>query len=303
MKKYFHAVLLVVVLAGCGREAMRQFGEALIADRSPVTFVENGVRPIFDCAKSPDPRYPCQGMGPEGFVRDLVVKPFANKKSITVVDHDRKQVSRISWTWFSMQGACGGGAVLNFEISGRRIFARPVRTGDSGEIGLSRLSAQYEHEKTPIKNRYPGGPIWPPQSLCDADGIDLSAGHPFSAALWLYVPDPTDKSFNERLGGKAKPKHSDFKVGCREEQRNGLTWSVCLQAGQERPGGPNGSRETQIENWEARLGDSGFVIEVTGWYVEPLYLWPQWYAERQAALLEVIDSVRYEKLPPTLLEK
>lgn len=306
-----------LLLAGCSHDTERRFLETMIADRSPVTFEVNAVRPIFDCANSPDPRYPCQGIGPEGFVRDLIVKPFANKWVTDIKDDDHKKAYQIRWTWFSMQGTCNnprGGTWDNSKkyfyspiaIRNGRSFTFPVSLKDGRlspgdernieETGLTRLSAQNLHEKWPVKNRSERA-AWPPQPLCTADYIDLSAGKPFGAALWIYAPEPADKTRIANHSWVKPPEHSNFEIGCREEKRNGLIWNVCLSAGQKWPGGPHGFRETQIERWNAYLGDSGFLISIDGTYTEPLYLWPQWYAERRAALLEVIDSVRFEKLP------
>lgn len=298
MNKYWVACALVLaLLAGCSNETKRRFGEALIADRSPITFEVNAVRPIFNCANSPDPRYPCQGMGPEGFVRDLVAKPFANKRVIDIIDLDQKKSSRIKWTWFSMQGNCRGGERAILQLSGGRSFGKGGSIDSKYEIGLTRLSAQNLDERWRLKHGESAGPAWPPQALCNADHIDLAAGTPFRAALYIYAPEPADKARIADRSWVHAPKHSKFETGCHAEKRNGLTWNVCLSAGQEWPGGPHGFRETQLERWSAYLGDSGFLISIEGTYTEPLYLWPQWYAERRAALREVIDSVRFENLP------
>lgn len=296
MNKYrIISTLALILLAGCSDATVRHVGEALIEDRSPITFEVNAVRPIFNCANSPDPRYPCQGMGPEGFVRDLVARPFANKKTITVTDHDKKESFRVQWTWYSMQGSCGWNGSSDWQISGGRIFGVGGAKNPKPEIGLTRLSAEHIDERWRLKHGGSRGPTWPPQPLCSSQYMDLAAGSPFNAWLFFYKPDPTDKpSYQSIVNG---PKHSKFETGCREEKRNSLTWSVCLSAGKEWPGGPNGFRESQTERWRAHLGDSGFVMEIDGMYIEPLYLWPQWYAERRAGLLEVIDSVRFENLP------
>jgi hypothetical protein len=80
MRRTLGLLGLCIVLSACSHDATRIFMEKLILDRSPVEFVPNAIRiPIFDCKTRPDPRYPCQGVGPEGFVRDLVITPFANK--------------------------------------------------------------------------------------------------------------------------------------------------------------------------------------------------------------------------------
>lgn len=316
MNKYWIiTTLILILLAGCSDATVRRVGEALIEDRSPATFHVNAVRPIFNCANSPDPRYPCQGMGPEGFVRDLVAKPFANKRVMDVKDEDREKVYRVQWTWFSMQGSCdnprGGiwdktkelfyspllirkGRSFTFPMSVKFNRLSPGDERNIEETGLTRLSAEHIDERWRLKHGESRGPIWPPQPLCSSQYMDLAAGSPFNAWLTLYVPDPTDKPHYHFM--VKAPKHSKFETGCREEKRNGLTWSVCLSAGKEWPGGPSGFRESQTERWRAHLGDSGFVMQIDGMYIEPLYLWPQWYAERRAGLLEVIDSVRFENL-------
>lgn len=292
MNRRWIVCIVGILLTGCSYNTQRQFIEALLANRNPITFEVNAVRhPIFNCSDSPDPRYPCEGMGPEGFVRDLVVKPFANKRALNIIDHDKKKSFRITWTWFSMQGSCNGGERANLQLMGGRGFGRKGPIDPKYEVGITYLSAQKRAERWRRKDGESIISAWPPQPVCAADYVDLSAGRPFSAALWLYVPEPNEKSPAQKT-----PKHSKFETGCREEKRNGLTWSVCLTAGQEWPGGPHGFLETQLEMWKAHLNDSGFIISIYGWYKEPLYLWPQWYAERQAALLEVIDSVRFENL-------
>lgn len=295
MNKYgVISTLVLIFLAGCSDATVRRVGEALIEDRSPITFEVNAVRPIFNCANSPDPRYPCQGMGPEGFVRDLIAKPFANKKTVTVVDYDQKKSYRIEWIWFSMQGSCGWVGSSNWQLFGGQSFGVGGAIDSKHEIGLTRLSAEHIDERWRLKHGESRGPIWPPQPLCSSQYMDLAAGSPFNAWLTLYKPDPADKPHYHFM--VKAPKHSKFETGCREEKRNGLTWSVCLSAGKEWPGGPSGFRESQTERWRAHLGNSGFVIQIDGMYIEPLYLWPQWYAERRAGLLEVIESVRFENL-------
>lgn len=151
------------------------------------------------------------------------------------------------------------------------------------------------------------GPLWPPNPFCEAVA-DRSAGQSFQADLNFWKPDPSDKLITDTTIDhtvKSSPRNQ-FKTGCRTETRNGLLWDVCLTAkleyaevtkpGMERRGG-------QIERWVARLGDSGFIIQIRVHYMEPLYLYPQWYAERQAAVREVVDSVFFEELPPPTQEE
>ena len=52
MNKYWIiSTLVLIFLVGCSNEAKRHFGEALIADRSPITFEVNAVRPIFNLTR------------------------------------------------------------------------------------------------------------------------------------------------------------------------------------------------------------------------------------------------------------
>ncbi|MGH8355401.1 MAG: hypothetical protein ACRERY_18040, partial [Pseudomonas sp.] len=303
---------LGILLAGCSQETKLRFGESLLLDRSSPQLAVNAVRPIWSCDKSPDPRYPCVGVGPEGLVRDLVARPFANKRVMTIKDVDRDALYRIRFTWFSMQGSCGGSSwdeqlqsyIWPVVLTGGRTYFEPVMR----ETNLTRLSAEKMLEARLATGKYlaprelPDGrlvrePHFPPQNQCDADYMDRSAGSPFRLGLKIYVPDPE----SPWVFGDAwiePSKRSLFDTGCREEQRNGLTWRVCAGS-VEKKGGPNGTYESKRERWVTPVSDSGFVLLVWAEYREPLFFWPQWYAERQASLLEMIDSIRVEELPLT----
>jgi hypothetical protein len=323
-----------LALSACSSDSFVRMTDAMLFPNVEPAFEVNAVRPIWNCDKSPDPRYPCVGIGPEGFVRDLVARPFANKHVMQIRDLDRKATYRIRFTWFSMTGSCAGFSPIQgglwieqrqeFLIPitlvrgrtfadyakpvGDRIRADPTNTGPGVESGLTRLSAEkiFEAEKATGKKMTPRRksdgslvtePFFPPNTQCDADYMDQSAGKPFSVGLCVYARDPPENQWPWIFGDAwVKPsKRGQFRSGCREEQRNGKTWSVCLGAGTELPGGTKGTREVQRERWVARLSDSGFVMIVWGAYEEPLFLFPKWYAERQASLLEVIDSVRVER--------
>jgi hypothetical protein len=311
-RQVFAGCLASLALSACSNDAFVRVTDAMLFPNIEPTFEVNAVRPIWSCDKSPDPRYPCVGIGPEGFARDLVARPFANKRVMEIKDVDHKALYRIRFTWYSMTGSCDG-TIWDDRV---QAFIWPVRL-DNGrtffeiskrETGLTRLSAEkiFEAEKATGKKITPRRksdgslvtePFFPPNPQCSSQYMDQSAGSPFKASLWVYAPDPPESQWPWIFGDAwVKPsKRGQFKSGCRDEQRNGLTWSVCLGAGTELPGGTNGTREVQRERWVARLSDSGFVMIVWGAYEEPLFLFPKWYAERQASLLEVIDSVRVER--------
>ncbi|MDR1163490.1 MAG: hypothetical protein LBM17_06630 [Candidatus Accumulibacter sp.] len=288
---------LCVLLSACSHDTTRVFMENLLLSRSPVEFVPNAIRrPIFDCKTSPDPRYPCQGVGPEGFVRDLVITPFANIMDAEIVDYDKNRTYRVGWTWFSMVGTCRMSE--RAEFFGGRLFSVD-RNKERRDWGLTFKSAEAIRDAKVAKFGQNGSYRigWPPQPLCSTDSVDMAAGSPFHAFLYFFAPEAADRA---RVGNEARlkrPKHSDFAVGCRREERKGLTWVVCSGAGQERPGGAHGFRETLLERRTAYLGDSGFLIELIAHYEEPLYLFPIWYAERRAAIDAVIDSIHFETLP------
>lgn len=297
-------------LGGCSLEAKRRFGEALLLDRSAPQFTINAVRPIWSCDRSPDPRYPCMGLGPEGFVRDLVARPFANKRVMVLKDVDRHTLYRLRFTWFSMQGDCGGsswdeqlqGFIWPLVLTGGRTFYEP----SGRETNLTRLSAEKILEARLASGRHlaprelPDGslvhlPHFPPNPQCQAFHIDKYAGVPFSMAASVYAPEPNEPGIYGEDWIKPSTKGL-FDTGCREEQLNDFTWRVCTGT-RERRGGPNGTYEAKRERWVTPLSDSGFALLMWVEYGEFLFQWPQWYAERQAALREVIDSVRIEKLP------
>lgn len=300
-------------LSGCSHEAKQRFGEALLLDRSAPQFTVNAVRPIWSCERSPDPRYPCVGLGPEGFVRDLVARPFANKRVMTIKDVNRNIFYRLRFTWFSMQGSCDG-SVWDEQLQG---FIWPVVLTDGRtfyerskqEVNLTRLSAEKILEASLAKGygrnmvlrELPDGslgylPHFPPNLQCTAHHIDLYAGKPFGMAAKIYAPEPEDPAIYGDDWIKPSTKGL-FDTGCREEQRNGLTWRVCVGA-MERQDRRNGTPyEAKRERWVTPLGDSGFVLLIWAGHRDFLFQWPQWLAERQAAQLEVIDSVRIERLP------
>jgi hypothetical protein len=303
------AYLSALALSACSSDSFVRVTESMLFPNVEPTFEVNAVRPIWTCDRSPDPRYPCVGIGPEGFARDLVAKPFANKRVMEIRDVDRKVRYGIRFTWYSMTGSCGG----NIWDEKQEAFISPVRLEQGRtfyeiwgrEAGLTRLSAEkiFEAEKATGKKITPRmksdgsvvtEPFFPPNTQCDADYMDQSAGSPFNVGLWVYAAEPTDATLSQ---SKTRPSSKgQYKTGCREEVRNEVSWRICsTRARADLPGGPQGSREVQIENWVARLSDSGFTMIVRASYAEPLFDWPQWYAERQASLLEMIDSVRLER--------
>lgn len=140
--------------------------------------------------------------------------------------------------------------------------------------------------------------------------MDVSAGKPFSATLWIWKPDPNDHKVTDTAidhSWVAAPSSNQFKTGCRVERRKGLVWDVCVGTVQQpiKESSPQSGgyavqvvvEEVQLGRWIARLGNSGFAIEVWERYRPPLFQYPQWYMERQAGFQEVIDSIQFETSP------
>jgi hypothetical protein len=330
MKSVFARMLCMVVvvlpLLGCTQRVAERIGNSIVqlgsSDR-PV-FVANAVRPVFDCKTSPDPRYPCAGLGPEGFVRDLVALPITDHV-FQIDDEDARRAYRIKWTWYAMQGDCFGfgdtilrdGRTFRATANGQgRLELKLDKVGNPLERGFTKRSseeiletgnARYS-ERTGVA-RNGGKLVWPPQRLCETN-MDVSAGRLFSASLWIWKPDPGDPMVTDTTidhSWVAPPSLNQFKTGCRTEQRNGLTWDVCIGLVNQpikevtpQSGGyavQVGVEEVQLGRWIARLGDSGFTIEVWERYRPPIFQYPRWYVERQAGFQDVIDSIRFESSP------
>jgi hypothetical protein len=295
-----------LLLTACSQDAARRFGETIFADNSPPTFVANAVRPIWKCGEAPNPLYPCYGMGPEGFVRDLVARPLFNPQRLHIRNFDTDQGFAVRWTWFSMQGGCRYRISRNSYLSKGTMMSVPVvphRGEQPHLVGLTRPTAVLLSQSVPERQR-PVKPAWPPQPICDAQAFDvMTPSRPFSAAMWIWMPEPEERS--SLFSRPVTPSPSGrFDTGCRWEKRSGLDWQICRTAIMQPEKGASGKREDLMERWQASLGNTGFHIQITGHFYDPLFLWPQWYAERHAALLEVIDSVRLEPAaPPTPEEK
>ena len=282
-------IVLLLILAGCTRNAAREFGEWAFSDRSEPRFEIDAVRPVFNCANVPDPRYPCAGIGPEGFMRDLVVKPFANKHYIDMYSESKKAGNRLWFTWFSMQGGCGLGNRNFVREAQPNTAAYPYYTANkSGTITRSA-------DQDPKYDRYQK-PIYP---LGDCKtGIDMSAGQPVRAKLQLWAPSKFGDDLTIPVIASATGK---FKTGCRVEKRNNLTWQVCSTALRLKVWDKSDrmyvEQERQKEVWIARLGKAGFFLQLTVTYRDPIFHYPGWYAERQANISEVIDTITLETLP------
>lgn len=289
-------LLLALLLGACSQDAARRFGEAVFADHSPPKFVQNAVRPIFTCGEAPDPLYPCQGMGPEGFVRDLVARPLFNPRQLNINDLDRGKAFSLRWNWFSMQGGCRYRIDRTNYLSQGTFMSVPSHEGGRPFlVGLTKRSAELLSQHRPASSS--PKPVWPPQPICEADNLDMAAGRPFSAALWIWKPEPEESP--KLFARPTTPSPANrFDTGCHWEKRNDIKWQVCRTSMMLLNRSGEGSRENLVERWQAVFGDTGLHIQIVGYFSELLLGWPQWYAERRAALHEVVDSVRLESLPP-----
>lgn len=134
------------LLTGCTQRVAERAGNWIVqlgADNKPA-FAANAVRPVFDCKTSPDPRYPCEGIGPEGFKRDLVARPIT-QHAWQLDDVGRGLTYRLQYKWYAMQGSCGGFGGFGHTIlrDGRTFRARPEADGSLYEQGLTKSSAEH----------------------------------------------------------------------------------------------------------------------------------------------------------------
>jgi hypothetical protein len=194
-----------------------------------------------------------------------------------------------------MQGGCGLGG-RSFErdaVSGHFAFPYNVENADFT------VTKHYRNSK---KNRVVGTMF--PLGDCNT-GIDMVAGQPFRMKMVLWAPG----KFGEDLGVPVVPSATPgkFQTGCRTEKRNGIDWQVCNTAGkwEDKPAyyrtGKVTYHEQREEVWTTRLGKAGFILRITASYRDPIFQYPLWYAERQANLLEVIDTITVEPLPYPLV--
>ena len=246
-----------------------------------------------------DPRLPYAVQQGE-YLKDENLWPYATRGPMNFLGK-----YRFSHKWFVVRGQCQYGRkldspdVIDADLTGagRGFKPRPFVEGRTRYTDIVARDGILFQEEYKIPARIgPGHRDGYFDSVCKLQADPQAGRYGGEATLaWVTITDASFEQLRASGGVKAcEPVVSQERVLVQPGvlRRASGVWQGCVA---ERFMGDVRIRHTEV--WMQALGDTGYHLKVSWSLQRPVILDSTWYEERQRAFMQVVDSVKIEKIP------